>query len=638
LTTHRIALRIGWPPREGQVFRMEGPKVVIGSGPQCQLRLPAPGVSPVHCLLMRGPAGLFARSLVADTRLNGEPFETTRLNAGDCLSVGSVELQVLDADSPDEEPQAGSGPEQQAWSPTAPAAYSTADREIRRRHHRRVRRVLRRLRNIDQYQQQLQSQLEAVKEREDQLLDQLEQALRHLQEVRLGADEVIDWPESLSDQFPQRSSATDDATPQCPGYEPSMNSPASPMDSLPATAWGNPSVHADPLASPTESATVPDGAGLAETEALRTVPVDGPSGPEREATRPRAVSSTDSYVPEVEPPPFEAERTVSTAEEPTSTAVPPSLCDQAGDQLCSAFEQWEREQQEAKDWEVGADVAPACDSPQMDPAAEAEVWTEEDKTIEAYMTRLMQRIGGGWTPPSAQARQTEPSPEADSVADRKRAGTAAFEGSSGDSQADSAEARRETQLRRVRPADAGGRLDEFRAVANQTAHTAIHRYSSRRRNQMATTRTFISIVSVMVGGTLASWAERWDSVPALLAVISFLVAGICLISSVLLYLFRPRVRFASKADPMDPSSTESSDPTLLHTDSENPETTCAPEQGLGSDGHSIDTPNDSAAALESPRDELDAQAAEAEAVAEWPWSGDNQEKQSSQEPPAHSTT
>ena len=81
---------------DGQVFDLPPGKATIGSSPRCNVRIERPGIQPLHCLIVDGPEGLRVRSWVANTALNGVPFEESPLAVGDCLSLGPIELDVID--------------------------------------------------------------------------------------------------------------------------------------------------------------------------------------------------------------------------------------------------------------------------------------------------------------------------------------------------------------------------------------------------------------------------------------------------------------------------------------------------------------------------------------------------------------
>jgi hypothetical protein len=99
----RIQLRIR---ADGLVFDLPSGKTTIGSSPRCNVRLERPGVQPLHCLIVESPGGLRVRSWVANTALNGAPFEESALAVGDCLSLGPIELDVIDPLATKSQPEA----------------------------------------------------------------------------------------------------------------------------------------------------------------------------------------------------------------------------------------------------------------------------------------------------------------------------------------------------------------------------------------------------------------------------------------------------------------------------------------------------------------------------------------------------
>src|SRR5262249_43524562 len=77
----------------------------IGSSPRCNVRIEQPGVQPLHCLISESADGLRIRSWAASTTLNGKAFEESKLAVGDCLTLGTVELQVVDSAAESDEAQ-----------------------------------------------------------------------------------------------------------------------------------------------------------------------------------------------------------------------------------------------------------------------------------------------------------------------------------------------------------------------------------------------------------------------------------------------------------------------------------------------------------------------------------------------------
>ena len=95
-----LVLRICSTQREGQIIRLKSQKCTIGSGEHCTLRIRAVGVQPLHCILIRKAAQTIIRRWAADTRLNGASFTDAPLHAGDRLSIGPVEFEVLEPGTP----------------------------------------------------------------------------------------------------------------------------------------------------------------------------------------------------------------------------------------------------------------------------------------------------------------------------------------------------------------------------------------------------------------------------------------------------------------------------------------------------------------------------------------------------------
>ncbi len=94
--TGYLVLRVNGTERDGQLVRLQSPKCTIGSGPNCTLRLRADSVDPAHCLVLRGPERTIVRRWSADTRLNGRAFNESEIQAGDRLSIGRLELDVVE--------------------------------------------------------------------------------------------------------------------------------------------------------------------------------------------------------------------------------------------------------------------------------------------------------------------------------------------------------------------------------------------------------------------------------------------------------------------------------------------------------------------------------------------------------------
>ena len=103
---------------------------VIGRDSTCQVRLPAPSVSPRHCAMRSTGEGLFVRDLgsQAGTLVNDSPIqEETPLRPGDTLSIGPFRFELASPGT-----SVSTGPSMPAESAAAtavePAASSAAQR------------------------------------------------------------------------------------------------------------------------------------------------------------------------------------------------------------------------------------------------------------------------------------------------------------------------------------------------------------------------------------------------------------------------------------------------------------------------------------------------------------------------------
>jgi hypothetical protein len=99
--TGDLVLRIRNSTHGGRVVRLKSAKCSIGSAPTCTLRIHAAGVSPMHCLIVRGTNSTVVRRWAPDTWLNHRPFTDSPLGPGDRLRLGPIELEVLSVGSPE---------------------------------------------------------------------------------------------------------------------------------------------------------------------------------------------------------------------------------------------------------------------------------------------------------------------------------------------------------------------------------------------------------------------------------------------------------------------------------------------------------------------------------------------------------
>src|SRR5262245_26952215 len=95
----RLVVRLG--PARTTTYDVGEDGFLIGTVPGCDLRLPGTDLSPVICLISRGPTGASLRKLVPTQPLllNGSAFSSGPLHNGDRVSLGSVEIGIQAVES-----------------------------------------------------------------------------------------------------------------------------------------------------------------------------------------------------------------------------------------------------------------------------------------------------------------------------------------------------------------------------------------------------------------------------------------------------------------------------------------------------------------------------------------------------------
>lgn len=169
-----LVLRICGSHREGQIVRLKSAKCTIGSGEHCTLRVRARGVQPLHCVLIRKAARTVVRRWSTDTRLNGASFTDAPLNAGDRLSIGPIEFEVLESG-------ATLNPEPPS---DRPGTTQLSDREAKR----------------DSVVERLQAAKDLARKRTGKFLQRLRQANRRIEELTSELHEFGTHGESSVDQ------------------------------------------------------------------------------------------------------------------------------------------------------------------------------------------------------------------------------------------------------------------------------------------------------------------------------------------------------------------------------------------------------------------------------------------------------
>src|SRR5262249_39853634 len=94
-------------------------KLLIGSDPECAIRVPLSGVASRHAVIERKRTGLVIKAHSRDVPLNHIPVDQAALHEGDRLAIGSVEFAIRRAK-----------PEELARAMPEPEAPPVAERSV----------------------------------------------------------------------------------------------------------------------------------------------------------------------------------------------------------------------------------------------------------------------------------------------------------------------------------------------------------------------------------------------------------------------------------------------------------------------------------------------------------------------------
>src|SRR5262245_10272253 len=84
------------PTGQVEELRIEGERVLIGSGAHCEIRLPQADARVEHVLVELAAAGIFARALDFEPppTINNIPFTVAPLTPGSILGIGGTQILV----------------------------------------------------------------------------------------------------------------------------------------------------------------------------------------------------------------------------------------------------------------------------------------------------------------------------------------------------------------------------------------------------------------------------------------------------------------------------------------------------------------------------------------------------------------
>ena len=101
--TGKLVLLMSGNGKSRGCMRLSERNVLIGSSPNCTVRLQSPGVKDFQCQIIQGKLQTIVRNLSPDTRLNDQSFTEAWLKPGDRISCGQMDINVLEVGSPNTE-------------------------------------------------------------------------------------------------------------------------------------------------------------------------------------------------------------------------------------------------------------------------------------------------------------------------------------------------------------------------------------------------------------------------------------------------------------------------------------------------------------------------------------------------------
>ena len=96
----RLSLQITRPGTSPRTIPLPVGKCTVGSSQRCHIRLPGEPIQPLHCLIVRSPAETQITRWAPGALLNGREFTSETIQPGDCVTLGDVQLQLVDQAEP----------------------------------------------------------------------------------------------------------------------------------------------------------------------------------------------------------------------------------------------------------------------------------------------------------------------------------------------------------------------------------------------------------------------------------------------------------------------------------------------------------------------------------------------------------
>lgn len=551
-----LVLRVCGSTRHGQVVRLRSAKCTLGSGSRCTLRLRARGVGSLHCLILRGSGRTVVRRWSPDTRLNGRAFADAELAPGDRLGVGPVELEVIELGrlleaipTPPGKTESGEIPGPPLSAPQLPATESANNRRLDQltarleQQHRQgqakraglekspgeqpppwdadlaevetQREELQRRRNRwNAERAELERQLSERAAEVEARFSELEAQREAFEEERLRRDPRRLERESQTAERIALEKRLDEPTGQIAGLRSELEAQRAAFEEE-RRQWQTERTESEQPAKP----QVEEPAALAKEPA-----------PEPEDLEPRRQQGdTEQATIESEQidPAADSQTPQELHFEEISEQAPVELSElfgQMGSVASSGNDdrQWEEQQsEEGEDAQLWAATGPAgrpgTGQPPPFPLPTDE---EEEESIDAYMSRLMDRVRAttgvsrreSYQPPRSQPEEPpQPVPRAEQPPAAKQAAPQ--------------QPKPTKMTRRAVAPEKQADLSAMRELANLSAKTAIHRYAQFQRTFARRAQLLIASVGLIVGGLLlwTWWAKGTSPLTLCAAMVGFIV-------------------------------------------------------------------------------------------------------------------
>lgn len=508
-----LVLRVCGSSRHGQVVRLRSSKCTIGSGPRCTLRLRARGVGPIHCLILRGSGGAIVRRWSPDTRLNGRAFTDSDLSPGDRLTVGTVELEVV-------QPGGSSGP--CAGKHDEPDADGDALREAFQAERGRW----------EAERAELERQLAQQAEKLNAQRSELEAEQRALEEARLRLAALQTEPDSASaspgdDQLDARLAELDLRREAMEEERRQWEAERAEFERQLAQQAEELNAQRSELEAEQRAAAANRSAEPVEHRSEPQIEGDPPGGRPAEAQAPHEPADADLQAPDGAPPTAGSD----VESRPPSGDAPVDLetvlrrmgnVDLLGD--------GQPQEAAAADPELEGDSESTEESTDgqgsVERAGSLPPEHDDQESIDDYMARLMERVQAGTG--QGGAKQSPTHSEGCDAALACPSTQAAGDGDPSAAESSAASPRRgaaELAPRAVAPEKLGG-LEAMRELANLSAHSAIGRHTRRQVIRSRRAKLAVTGVSLAVGAGLGWmwWAHGAGEVTLYSALASLLVA------------------------------------------------------------------------------------------------------------------